>query len=199
VFQGLARGSAPYGFWFAGQVSPGGAKMACLIYDPVTGAPEDPDPYAIQVAATNACLANSNNLAREFLTNSTDFRTTTPGAAVEGVFAFMDLALTSFVYLQPAGYVHDRDTPFTSGTLMVVQGTRGVANPFNAKHEALPVPYWRPSHVLAAPSCGFKGWSTLTRYTAVARASFSDTLDNKNWICFGVLWLAWDGTTVPTP
>jgi hypothetical protein len=200
VFQGLARGSAPYGFWFAGQVSSGGAKQACLIYDPVTGAPEDLDPYVIQAAHTNACLFNGSNLAREYLTNGADPRVTiTPGAAVEGCFGFMDLALTSFVYLQPPGYIHDTNLQFSSGTMLVCSAARGVANPFNAKHEALPIPYLRPAHALAAASCGFKGWSTMTRWTTVARASFSDTLDSKAWICFGALWLAWDGVTVPTP
>jgi hypothetical protein len=199
VFQGLARGSAPYGFWFAGQVSPGSTKQACLIYDPVTGAPEDPDPYTIQAATASGCVANTSNMAREYTTNAGDPRTTTAGGVVEGVFGFMDLALTSFVYLQPPGYIHDINTQFSSGTMLIVLGSRGVANPFNAKHESLPVLYLRPAHVLAAASCGFKGWSTLARWTTVARASFSDTLDNKNWICFGAFWLAWDGVTVPTP
>jgi hypothetical protein len=199
VFQGLARGSAPYGFWIAGQVSPSGAKQACLIYDPVTGAPEDPDPYAIQIASTNACLYNASNLAREMTNNSTDPRTTANGGSTEGVWAFMDPALASFVYMQPAGWICETQVQLGSGTMLIIAGSRGVVNPFNAKHESLPVPYLRMANVLPVASCGFKGWGTITRWTTIARASFSDTLDSKNWICYGALWLAWDATTVPTP
>jgi hypothetical protein len=199
VFQGLARGAAPYGFWFAGQVSPSGAKQACLIYDPVTGAPEDPDPYAIQCAHTNACLYNASNLAREMTNNSTDPRITANGGSAEGVWAFMDPALTSFVYMQPAGWICETQVQLGSGTMLIVAGSRGVVNPFNAKHESLPLPYLRMANVLPVASCGFKGWGTITRWTTIARGSFSDTLDSKNWICYGALWLAWDATTVPTP
>jgi hypothetical protein len=115
----------------------------------------------------------------------------------------MDLGLTAFVYIQPPSYHHEVNN-FGSGTMFNIQGTRGVANPFNGKHEALPIPYLRPSYAANggsayAAACGFKGWSTLTRWTTQARASFSDTLNSKAWICFGTLWLAWDGTTTPTP
>lgn len=202
VFQGHASDDNGYGFWFAGQASPSGAKSACLIYDPVAGAAEDPDPYVIHCATANACAQTTSNLAREYVLNSNDARSNlAPGGSTEGCFGFMDLAMSAFVYLEPAGYVCEGNTTFSSGVVYVVGGARGVANPFNGKHESLPLMYMRPTYSTstAHAGCGFKGWGKIARWTTQSRASFSDTLDNKAWIAYGAFWLAWDGTTTPTP
>ena len=53
-FQGAALAASPYGFWFAGAVSPGGAPSTGLVMDPVTGAPEDIDPVVFHVGAAAA-------------------------------------------------------------------------------------------------------------------------------------------------
>jgi hypothetical protein len=34
-------------------------------------------------------------------------------------------------------------------------------------------------------------------WTSVLKQSFFDTLDAKNWICFGQKWLRWNGLSNP--
>jgi hypothetical protein len=199
VFQGFARGSAPWGFWFGGIETPaGGAKQAFLMIDPLEGAaPEDTDPVVVQVAHTNACFANSANLGRAGGNAATWI--VANGVAVEGCFAHMDAARTAFAYVQPYQWTWTTDArAVTGGTQLVcIAGAlQGFVNPFNNKYEALPCLYGR-TQVGATANAGNKGWSTMMRWAGLPRVSFSDTFDNRNWICLGHVWLPWDGTTQP--
>lgn len=198
VFQGCSKGSAPYGFWFGGQETPGGAKQAFLMLDPLEGAaPEDTDPYVIAIAHTNAGFANTSNMGRAGGTAGT--WTTANGAAVEGCFAHMDVARSVFAYVQPCQWMWTTDGRVVTGgtaTLIVGGVTNCFINPFNGKVDSLPLLYNR-MQIGATANPGQKGWSRFQRWIGMSRSSFCDTADNKNWIAFGHVWLPWDGATQP--
>src|SRR3954471_4281185 len=198
IFQGFARGSAPYGFWFGGLETFAGAKQAFVMLDPVEGAaPEDTDPVVVRVAHANACVATGSDMGRSG-GNPAPW-TVAPGVAIEGSFAHMDVARTAFVYVQPMQWAWALDgRAVTGGTQLVsVAGAQlGFVNPFNGKYDALPMLYTR-IQAGATANAGNKGWSTMMRWTGVPRVSFSDTFDSRNWICLGSVWLPWDGTTQP--
>lgn len=223
IFQGAALAAAPYGFWFAAQwISHPGFRAVGMMLDPVTSVPEDTDPCVIHMGGRDgssglhtAFVVNSSNVGRVGSTLSTWTlpNGNTGGAqTVSGCWAFMDVARTAFLYVQPMGYACN----FTGNTLRVVNGVVNVSggatfnstilgtNPFNNKPEAFPVAYGRiqvpfsatvPTQIFMS---GLKGWSTMARWTTTNMVSFVDTLDNKNWICVGPFWLPWDGTTTPT-
>jgi hypothetical protein len=56
--------------------------------------------------------------------------------------------------------------------------------------------WFRALHASPPPN-GIKGWSTLMRWPTVNRANFLDTLDNKQWVYVGNVWVPWDGITAP--
>jgi hypothetical protein len=196
-FQGKASDVAPYGFWFAGAATPSGAPSTALVMDPVTSVPEDPDPVVIYVCGANAFKAGGLSYsgvmgAGTWLAN---------GGTNAGTFGYMDVAKTNFHALQPGHYQLGGGTNGgINGTNdgWIVQGAGLAENPFNSKAEALPIPWMRPTVTSLTGPLGLKGWSNFMRWTGVARTNFSDTLDNKNWICVGNVWLPWDGVTTPT-
>jgi len=198
VFQGRANGSAPYGFWFGGLDANGGAKQAFLMLDPLEGAaPEDTDPVVIQVAHTNACLANTANMGRT--AGSAGTWTVASGGAVEGCFGYMDVARSVWAYVQPMQWMWIPDgRSVTGGTSNhpILGATNGFINPFNNKYEAMPMLYAR-MQIGATANPGNKGWSTMQRWAGVPRFGFSDTFDGRKWIAHGHVWLPWDGVTQP--
>lgn len=192
-YQGFASGSAPYGFWFAGASTPAGAIATGFALDPVSGAPEDPDPYVIY-CGTTAAFQTSDLTLGDWNNNPTRSYTQANGGTSVGVYGFYDAALTN--YLIWAACTYTIASSYTSGGYSVIGATGLTQNPYNSKQEALPILYARDTY--AAASRGIKGWSTLMRWTTIARTNFTDTLDSKSWICVRSVWLPWDGVTVPT-
>jgi hypothetical protein len=198
-FQGRANDTAPYGFWFAGAQTPGGAPSTGLVMDPVASVPEDPDPVVLHIGAASAfkigALGQSGPMSTAGWSAS--------GGANQGTWGFLDVAKTAFQHVMP-GYYLVGSSPPNGGNIggssdnWAIQATGLIENPFNSKHEALPIPWIRATFTSLTPPLGLKGWSTLMRWTTIARTSFSDTMDNKNWICVGFVWLPWDGATTPT-
>lgn len=188
-YQGAAKAAAPYGFWMASNVF-GGAIQCGLMMDPVTSVPEDIDPVVWHIGTTAAF----QNAGFGF-TNATTWPA--PGGTTQGIFAHMDALASSFVGVQPGTYcVGLVGTGTVPASTCYVTSSLGLnLNPFNSKHEALPISYLRPTP--ASTNIGFKGFSTLARWTCSARLTFQDCLDNKNWICVGACWLPWDGATSP--
>lgn len=186
-FQGAAMSASPYGFWFAGATTPAGGMKTGLMLDAVDSAAEDTDPYVWHVGSTGAyatdVLANSSN-------NNAN------GGTAAGCWAYMDLARTAFVQVMAAWYF--LANPTVGLVYALNHGVNGIglaANPFNGKVDGLPLAYMRSAGLSTG---GLKGWSTLARWTGVARTTFQDTADTLQWICVGALWLKWDGTTTPT-
>lgn len=188
-FQGAAKSAAPYGFWVGSNVL-GGAIQCGVMFDPVTSVPEDIDPVVWHIGTTAAFQNGGFGFA-----NATTWLA--PGTANQGIYAHMDATAATFVGVQPGTYcVGLVGTGTVPVSTCYVTSSLGLnLNPFNSKHEALPIAYLRPTP--AATSIGFKGFSTLARWTCTARLTFQDCLDNKNWICVGALWLPWDGLTSP--
>jgi hypothetical protein len=185
-FQGMASGSAPYGFWICGATTPAGAIKTGLMLDPVDGAAEDTDLAVWHVGTTTAFsptgLGNiSNNNAS--------------GASNAGNWGFMDVAKTVFPQLQAACLClsESNSNQLITGYSVAAAGLAN--NPFNSKGEAFAVPYMRLGSL---SNGGNKGMSKYLRWTGVARTNFIDTLDTKAWIAVGSVWLPWDGTTTPT-
>jgi hypothetical protein len=194
IFQGAAFAAPPYGFWWGGQGLPNGTKTGFLMMDPVLAPASDPDPVVWHVAANFACLVSTSDIGRDGASAAT--WTVTPGS-VQGCFAHMDAAASAagFVYVQPASYALG-----TAGHTLAPIGAGNNYegyNPFDRDLDALPVLYARQRAASTTLPWGVKGWSSLTMWTGMARQSFFDTLDDKKWICFGHLWLRWDGLTNP--
>lgn len=195
IYQGAALSASPYGFWFASQLHDGAkTKGASILFDPVNSAPEDTDPYVLVVGSTQSFLFNAtasptNGLGKDGGAAAT--WTIVNGTNIDGAWAYMDAARTSFLNVQPAGYAAQSGTQTPN-----VSGSSGLlANPFNSKYEALPVPWMRTASAASIP--GLKGWSTMLRWTCSPYTTFLDTFDNKNWICVGSFWLPWNGATQP--
>jgi len=193
-YQGAAFGAAPYGFWMAASITPAGAMQSGMMMDPVESVPEDVDPYVWHMGTANAfaiLLGSSGTLT------SASFPT--PGGTAEGLYCHMNAAATSFISVMAAAYslgwvqAGAVNNTWTWG----FAATGLAANPFNAKHDTLPIVYAR-SNVTSLTSLGIKGWSTLMRWTTVARVHFVDTLNSRAYICVGFVWLPWDGVTTPS-
>lgn len=185
-FQGYASGSAPYGFWVCGATTPAGATKTGIMLDPVDGAVEDLDPVAWHIGTSTAF--RSTGLANISGDNAS-------GGTNAGNWGFMDVAKTAFVQLQGACFVLAEASSNQLITNYSVGAAGTANNPFNTKGEAFPVPYMR---LATLANAGVKGWSRYLRWTLVLRTQFQDTLDSKQWICVGAVWLPWDGTTTPT-
>jgi hypothetical protein len=194
IWQGAAFGSAPYGFWFGGQGLHGGTKTGFLMMDPVLSVPSDPDPVVWEVGTNFACTASTSSLGRDGSNVAT--WNTAPGSA-QGCWAHLDPQAASFVYVQPATY------GFGQSGNVITYAPVGPAtsfagwNPFDRDLDALPVLYVRERMAASIYPWGMKGWSTMTMWTSVLKQSFFDTLDAKNWICFGQKWLRWNGLSNP--
>jgi len=194
-YQGFAQGTSPYGFWFAGANSPGGAISTGFCFDPVTGVPEDTDPFVVYCGTTSAFLASDLTYGAYSNTGTlTKAATQANGGTSTGAYGFYDTGFTTYVLWAACAYT--MGATLTGGTNTFIASSLLTTNPFNAKQEALPILYARSTDV-AASSRGIKGWSTMMRWTTIARSTFSDTLDTKAWICVSGVWLPWDGTTVP--
>lgn len=217
TMQGAAMSTAPYGWWYAIQAKGGGARYSGMLFDPVTSVAEDPDPYVIHIGAFSGAIneafsVNTSSMGRDG--SQTTTWTTACGGTTTGSFAFMDVGKTSFLYVQPMGYVCTSGGGAAFGIIQGASGNTTAAlnpgylgpNPFNSKPDAMPVPWFRvgvvngtigtnSSSSTMAP--GIKGWSTMLRWTTENRSSFVDTLNSKAWICVGAFWLPWDGVTTP--
>jgi hypothetical protein len=199
IWQGAAFGSAPYGFWFGGQAGPTNlTKTGFLMMDPVVGPAEDPDPVVWQVGTNFPCVASTSSIGRDAAAAAT--WTTGVGPGNQGCFAHLDTAMSAagFVFVQPASYSHGsvglNPADFAPGGA----GNNYLGNnPFNAGLDVLPIMYCRQRYSGSLLPWGVKGWSTLAMWTGRARQSFFDTLDDRRWICFGHMWLRWDGATDP--
>jgi hypothetical protein len=198
IFQGFARGSAPYGFWFGSIETNGAVNRMLFVLDPLEGAaPEDTDQVVIQIAHTNGGLANTSNMGRA--ANTLGNWAVVPAPSVEGCWGHMDAARTSFLYVQPYQWTWVGDARAVTGgtvTICIAGAFGGFVNPFNSKYEAMPLLYGRTQQG-ATPTPGNKGWSTMMRWCGLPRVTFSDTFDSRNWICCGHVWLPWDGITQP--
>jgi len=193
-FQGAAMGTAPYGFWFAGASTGAGAIRTGLVMDPVTSVPEDPDPVVWYIGTTAAFTAAEITSGTN--SGATGNINTSNGGTAVGGYAIMDTGLVNFVRVAGCSYSIASQAGGANGT-STVEGTRLVVNPFNAKNDALPIPWLRDTFYASTPQ-GLKGWSTMMRWTTIARTQSLDTLDNKNWICMGAVWLPWDGASLPS-
>lgn len=195
--QGFASGTAPYGFWYTGFATPGGATQFGLMMDPVQSVPEDPDPVVWHWGTTDCFWIGA--LGQGAGTGITSGSFTANGGSNHGTWGWMDVAMTNFVYVMPGSLAFGnlQIVPITaSQAAQVCYGGTGL-NPFNAKNDALPLLWGRPN--VASTNLGLKGWSTLARWTVAAqRTTGLDTLDSKRWVCQGALWLPWDGATTPT-
>lgn len=193
-YQGAAMGTAPYGFWMASALAPAGALQTGLMMDPVSGVPEDPDPVVWHVATLNAFYIA---FASQGAVSTTSYPA--PGGVVEGSFAHMDPLATQFLCVHASGYTAGwAFGPSVGSSWNYTWGNAGVnLNPFNGKHDTLPFLYARAA-IPSLTQLGIKGWSTLARWTTVTRINFADTINSKQWICVGMVWLPWDGLTVPT-
>jgi hypothetical protein len=198
-FHGYADDTAPYGWWFCSAITPAGAIQCGCMMDPVASVPEDIDPVVFHIGATTAYTANAWGHGSGSGGHSNSWYIA-PGGTNAGTFGHVDAAATSFVIWFPAGYLLGPSATHgaAAGTDPYAFGRLGVGqNPFNSKYEALPVAYFRaPVASVTAP--GLKGWSSLARWPGASRVHAVDTLDNRNWIAIGHIWLPWDGTTVPT-
>jgi len=197
-FQGRANGTAPYGFWYASATTPGGAMNAGLTMDPVTSVPEDPDPVVFHHGTSSRVFCRPGAFGSTGAMTSTSWNTSTSGCCL----AFMDVNKLNWLTVMPAQYTVG--TTVNGGNLQtatdgwIIREDGITDNPFNTKAEALPIMYLRATVTSLASPFGIKGWSTLARWTGFARNTFLDTLDNKQWICVGDVWLPWDGVTTPT-
>jgi hypothetical protein len=114
-FQGGARGSAPYGFWFAAADVPAGATTMAFFMDPLTGAsPNDSDPVVV-------CVSNGFG----------------PSSVQGSCFGFMDVGKTSWQQITQLSY--------TGGGGAVVDAAGGALNPFDGQNDALGCLYYRLS------------------------------------------------------
>lgn len=196
VYQGAAFSAAPYGFWFGSQLLHASRPASHLMMDPVLGVAADPDPVVWQVGTSGACTLTTSSIGRDADAAAT--WAVTAGGTNQGCFAHLNAAQSSFVYVQPLSYSGGSVglnpagfQPGGGGNVLIGH------NSFNAGLDALPVLYARfrqPSTVF--PS-GIKGWSSLCMWSGVDRQSFFDTLNAKQWICYGSLWLRWDGNSQP--
>lgn len=194
-FYGTAKDVAPYGFWFAASAS--SAMKTGLMFDPVTSVAEDPDPYVIHVGSTNAYAVNTSSLGRLGSSTATwSVSGVTFGGTTEGCFAVMSADRSLFYYVQPAGYVV-LATGGTGAANNIINSGGLAVNPFNGKQDPFPFFYCRSQQTNSTVAPGMKGWSTLGRWTTTAKTNLVDTLDTKNWVCVGSMWLPWDGTTTP--
>jgi hypothetical protein len=194
-YQGFASGTSPYGFWVTCFNTPAGATQMAIVMDPVQSVPEDPDPvvwhYGISNAFSVGAFGHPSGViaAASFAAN---------GGSQAGSWGYVDAAMTNFAYVMPHYYCCG---------VLTVGGLGGASNfgscnagfavnPFNAKHEALPILWARPT--VATGVIGLKGWSKSMRWTTVGRTTGLDTLDNKRWVCHATVWLPWDGLTTPS-
>lgn len=192
--QGAAMAAAPYGFWWAAANTGGGTMSSGLMLDPVNSVPEDPDPVVWHIAAAGAF---ATRLGSQSAMDANCWPT--PGGATEGNYCYLDAGKTVFHSVHAAGYSCGWAQGGAMGNTWVWNfSSVGLGlNLFNAQHDTLPIVYARcnaPSMTLL----GMKGWSTLMRWTTMARVNFADTLGNRQWICVGWVWLPWDGVTAPT-
>jgi hypothetical protein len=192
-FQGAAQSSSPYGFWFAGASTPAGTIKTGVCMDPVSSVAEDLDPVVWHLASTGA-------FATSTIAQSAGNNGTYPanGGTAQGNWGFADVAKALFRAWQGACY-YLGDPTVASVSMATSQfpifASGLVVNPFNSKNEGLPIAYMRHS---SQSNAGLKGWSTQMRWTTVARTTFQDTADSKNWIVVGAVFLPWDGVTAPT-
>jgi|SRR5262245_5126752 len=203
VFQGAALGSAPYGFWFGSQQLHQSVHASFLMMDPVVGVPEDPDPVVWSCQSANACDVTTASIGRDG--NTVGTWTVTSGGTNQGCFAHMytpsgpvaGTPAQSFVYVQPASYglasIGAAITYQAGGPGSSVVGI----NPINYGVDALPCLYMRMRVPATLAPWGIKGWSTMTMWTGISRQSFFDVLDDKRWVCYGDLWLRWNGESQP--
>lgn len=196
-YQGFASGTSPYGFWFAGANMSAGSITTGFALDPVSGVPEDPDPYVVYCSTTSAFQSGDLTLGNITGSGTTSRPyTQANGGTAAGAYGFFDAALTTYVLWPACAYITAVSTTSGANSTFFVANANLALNPYNGKSEALPFPYLRTSD--AATQRGIKGWSTLMRWTTVGRTNFTDTLDSKAWICVQGVWLPWDGTTTPT-
>jgi len=227
IWQGLASGTAPYGFWFASQVVGHGIRYSNMMMDPVIGDTLDPDPVVLVLGSSGSFrgLAYADTVYSMGHNNTVNEANFNIGGTNTGCFAHMDISKRSMLSVRPLGYtcgaLDSTTQSHISGRLETGSGNlprEEIANinrygaglnPFNGKPEYLPV-LWSRTQVsanlanwnvgTANPNnylAGIKGWSTMCRWTGLNRTSFLDTLDNKKWICVGAWWLPWDGITTP--
>lgn len=188
VFQGAAFSAPPYGFWFGSRGLQNGAHASFLMMDPTVSYSTDPDPVVWMVANTSAGLVNTSNLGRDGSAAGT--WTTAVGGTTQGCWAHLDLLMSQFVYVQPISY--SQGTGGAGGGNNVIG-----SNPFDHNLDALPMLYARYKVPATLVPAGVKGWSTLAMWTGLGRQYFLDTLPGLAWICYGHLWLRWDGVTRP--
>lgn len=197
-FQGAALSGGAGGFWIAACRAGGATSCySALMMDPVTSVPEDPDPvvwYACK--ASQDAFKTSGNFGH----SATAPGIVAPGGSSYGSWTFMNASKTDFITVDAIGYVtagyDGHAAPAAAGqTVNVVRGIGLNINPFNGKDDALPVPYGRV-YGWQAPN-GLKGWSTMARWTGLPRATFTDTLIDRQWVAVGNVWLPWDGVTPP--
>ena len=195
-WQGYASSAAPYGFWVAGATTPAGAMTNGLMLDPVQSVPEDPDPVVWHIGTSTGF--NRGGLGSTSIHSSTSYPAS--GGSQAGSWGHMDTAVSVFGYVMPSIYsAGEMSMGLQTGSLTYATGpSNHVVNPFNGKHEMLPVMWFRPANVASLGNPGIKGWSKFMRWTTVPRTNFVDTLDNKRWICVGLVWLPWDGITAPS-
>ena len=108
----------------------------------------------------------------------------TSGSMTSDGFGFMDVAKTQWEQIQTATY--------NAGGFFADTG--GALNPFTGFNDGLPILCYRTS----TPNPGMKGWSTLFRWTSIARTNYLDTAANLTWITVGSVFTFWDGVTTPT-
>lgn len=202
-FQGVAYATAPYGFWFVGQQSPGGTVTASLMMDPVVSVAEDIDPVVFYVSAGSFVITNGLNRPP----GSGSWAA--PGGSADGPFGHMDVTAATFVAL---GVTMQTCAPSgaTAGTAFGPGGyglmtplpwnnqfgdglNNGSVNLNNGKRPALPVLYMRPAGVTGMANYGVKGHSTLMRLTMRKVTSFTSNMQNHQWICVNDVWLRWGG------
>jgi hypothetical protein len=213
IWQGAAISTPPYGFWFAGMTLGTGYLYTAFVMDPVVSVAEDPDPVVFHIGAKcleGLSLSDMNGAAIGAQISASSIWTSACGGTTAGNFAYIDSGKTAFVRVQPLQYVCTGPqnyylAPVGGAPQITVSGSNGYSaiflgpNQFNSQYDALPVPWVRAALPDGTGTfCGgLKGWSTMLRWTTVYRTSFSDTMDDKRWICVGPFWLPWDGATTP--
>ena len=203
LFQGAALAQYPYGFWFASARYPKGGLASGFMMDPVQSVAEDLDPYVYTIGredSTNnypAPIFSSAFFASSGVSYGAPNLNSVSSTTFQGCFAFMDPARTKFLTVKPCGYSLG-NIGSASAIAMYDYGLQ--ANPFNGKLDSLPIPYIRygaSDGTTNSTLGGLKGWSTFAKWTGTQRATFTDTMNNKQFICVGAMWLPWDGTTTP--